>query len=539
MPPEDKFNKQPKIPEEHFSEHPALPQKIGPYKIEALLDRGGMSYLYLGTHPQTKEPLTIKVLSQKYISNPEVVQRFLNEAEIISMTNHPNIINMYGHGEWEGGLYIAMEYVEGISLRKYILLNPISLKKALGIIIDIAYALCHLHTHGVIHRDLKPENILFTANGTIKVIDFGIAQLMTEKIGPNEPARQRFLGTPIYISPEQKENPETVSYPSDIYSLGIIAYELILGKLSHGHIHLSLMPKGMRPILEKCLLPNPKERYQDIVDFISDVSAYINSPGIQKDRLVGDHLSELSEELGQMQTVLAPSKPPEWPDFEIGIAYFKTLMGTGIYYDFFSLPDDAYGVIVGEPSSGGAESFIAAASFRGMIRALHHSTPKPNELATALNDLLVKDKMGPIFNFNYLVFKPKENIIDYVSCGPGSLWHVPMNTTTPFACPSLPVPLGVNPLCGFEQTSIPWNPGDLILIHTLSTYGPQGEIEMTYDATDFAQVILDNLKISPQQQVENILRKIRMTATDLIRNRMVTLICIKRGGSADQPTLVD
>lgn len=254
---EGDFHKQPTHPklisEENSAPIPHLPEKIGPYKVEALLDKGGMSYLYLGTHPDSKEPLTIKVLSQKFISNPEVVQRFLNEAEIISMTNHPNIIKMFGHGEWEGGLYIAMEYIEGISLRKYILKNPISLKRALGIIIDIAYALCHLHTHGVIHRDLKPENILVTENGAIKVIDFGISQLLTEKVTPDQPPRQKLIGTPIYISPEQKENPETVSFPSDIYSLGIISYELVLGKLSHGHIHISLMPTGMQPILHKCL----------------------------------------------------------------------------------------------------------------------------------------------------------------------------------------------------------------------------------------------------------------------------------------------
>src|SRR5437868_4613956 len=85
-----------------------IPKMIGPYKIENLLEKGGMSLLYLGVHPETNEPTTIKVLLPKFLSHPDVVQRFLTEAEIIAMSDHPNIVKLYGHGEWEGGLYIAM-----------------------------------------------------------------------------------------------------------------------------------------------------------------------------------------------------------------------------------------------------------------------------------------------------------------------------------------------------------------------------------------------------------------------------------------------
>ena len=203
----DEFHKQPTHPFEVEKEEHEVPAQIGPYQIEGLIEKGGMSYLYLSTQPETKKTTAVKALLPKFLSRPEVVQRFLNEAEIISMTNHPNIVKLYGHGQWEGGLYIAMEYIHGISLRKYLLQNPISLKRAIGIIIDIAYALCHLHTHGVIHRDLKPENILVTETGNIKVIDFGIAQLLTEQETPDSTPKQRMVGTPIYISPEQRENP--------------------------------------------------------------------------------------------------------------------------------------------------------------------------------------------------------------------------------------------------------------------------------------------------------------------------------------------
>ena len=194
------------------------PEKIGPYKIETILEKGGMSILYLAIHPETNEPTTIKVLSPKFASHPEIVHRFLQEAEIIALADHPNIVKLYGYGEWEGGLYIAMEFIQGISLRQYILQTPISLRRALEFIIDISYALCHLHTHGIIHRDLKPENILVTDQGVVKVIDFGIAQLLAET--SSGISHQRVIGTPIYMSPEQRENPENVSFPTDIYFIG-------------------------------------------------------------------------------------------------------------------------------------------------------------------------------------------------------------------------------------------------------------------------------------------------------------------------------
>ena len=107
-----------------------------------------------------------------------MVKRFLAEAKIIAIADHPNIVRLHQSGRWEEGLYIAMEYVQGISLRQYLQKVPLSIKRALEIILEIAYALCHLHTHHVIHRDLKPENILITQEGKVKVIDFGIAQLL-------------------------------------------------------------------------------------------------------------------------------------------------------------------------------------------------------------------------------------------------------------------------------------------------------------------------------------------------------------------------
>lgn len=507
-----------------------VPEKIGPYKVETLLEKGGMSLLYLGTHPETKEPITIKVLFPEFVSNPEMVQRFLREAEIIELTDHPNIVKLYGQGTWEGGLYIAMEFIQGISLRQYLLRNLISLKHALEIVIEISMALCHLHAHGVIHRDLKPENILVTESGGIKVIDFGIAQVLTEPQDIHHPnQKRRLIGTPIYMSPEQKENPESTSYPSDIYSLGIIAYELVLGKLSHGQIHLSIMPRSLQKILVKALQPKAEDRYQDIVDFMADISSYLNSPSLLKENKELAPLSDLSESLRHAQTALVPHRPPNWPRVELGFASYKSLGISTLYYDFFELPDKAFGIIAGEPSVKGSPGIVYTSVLRGMIRALSQLTQKPEEMATILNSLLIQDPMQQTFAFGYLVLLPKENIFRFISCGSGHLWLTPKGSTEPQPIVSQQPVLGQNPRVQFKEMEYSWQIGDTLTFYAYSSLPAASRRDDSLFSVDKFQASLsENLQADPQKQIDAILRKAKISLSRTSDERAIFLISLLR-----------
>ncbi len=527
---EDDFHKQHTLPGIHADDVARvpfeIPKIIGSYKIESLLETGGMSYVYLGTHPETQNPVTIKVLLPKYLSHPEVVQRFLNEAEIIALADHPNIVKLYGHGEWEGGLYIAMEFIQGASLRQYIQHHPISLKRALEMILETAYAICHLHTHGIIHRDLKLENILITESRSIKVIHFGIAQLLTQKDDETSPPRQRLIGTPIYMSPEQRENPESVSYPSDIYSLGIIAYELVLGKLSHGKIHLSLMPKGLQPILAKALQPRPEDRYQDVVDFITDVSAYLNSATLNKEKKEGDRLSELSENLQQAQVVLIPHTAPKWAPVEQGFIYHKGLSIGGLYYDFFSLPQEMEGIVMLEPAAKEAEAIVYMAVLRGMIRSLIRLSYRPAELAYILNELVSQDSMNQIFSFCYLLLSPQDHTFHYISCGNyGHLWHFPAGVDTPRLISAANVVLGIDKNTEFQEVSQTWNVGDTLILSSFSSL--EGDTK-GFTEEMLKLVLVDDLSLPPQKQVEAVLRKAKMSAPKLLDDHSQAIISVHR-----------
>lgn len=408
MPTEDDFHKRdtiPPFPDNSPEETPPLPAFIGPYKIERILERGGMSYLYLGHAQDLDFPLIIKVLSPKFVKNTEVQSRFLNEAEIIRMADHPNIIKLYGSGTWEGGLYIAMEYIEGISLRKLLESSPLTIKRSIEIILEIAYALVHLHTHHVIHRDLKPENILITLDGHVKVIDFGIAQLIHRK--PIEASQKRFIGTPIYISPEQREDPENVSYPSDIYSLGIIAYELILGRLSQGQIHLTLMPKGIRPILMKALNPKPSDRYHDVVDFIGDLLIYLHSSEIEKDKKPLESYSEqYNQVLAEAKKELQPVKKERF-DFTLS----PSLAYSTVMWSYFENKEINRFCLL-EESEKSHSSFLHYLTINGFLKSLENI--KIDELLPILNKFLFDNFSTP---FVGAIIEKEKDKISCVSFG--------------------------------------------------------------------------------------------------------------------------
>ena len=327
---------------------PLMPEKIGPYKIESLLSKGTMSFLYFSHHLEENIPLVIKVLSPEFIEHKELTAHFLKEAEIIKMNSHPNIVKYYRQGKWEGGLYIAMEFIQGISLKQFIQTKAFSQKKALEIVLEIASALHHLHSYGVIHRDIKPENIIITESGDIKLIDFGVAQL--EGTTSKNLIFNQSPGTPNYMSPEQKKSPEDICFASDIFSLGVIAYELISGKLSKKKIHLNELNPTIATVLQKSLHENLDERYHDISDFIKDISNSMKT--LESHSFIKD--------IKSVHYLIAEA--PFWPNVDIGIAV-QDKGSFSIYIDFFMLNHGCLGVILAEPKN---PDCMHAANIRGM-----------------------------------------------------------------------------------------------------------------------------------------------------------------------------
>lgn len=409
-----------------MSQHAFLPsfKQIGKYKIEGLISRGGMSLLYLATDPETQEARIIKVLLPEYVAEHDVMQRFLDEARIIALANHPNIVRLIDSGPFDGGLYIAMEFVKGSSLRKIFQHQPYALKRAMDVLLQIAYAIGHLHTHGIVHGDLKPENILINDQGKVKVIDFGIAMLLTEE---KKDVPLRFLGTPIYMSPELGIDRKNLSFQSDIFALGIIAYELAVGKISHGRVAIQLAPKGLQKLLQKALQPHPQDRYSDMCDFIADLSAYIKSGDIDKDKQGSDQFLELFEKLEARSLALLPQKMPSWGDVKIDFAHVETLGLNGLYVDFFCDTTNKKCVFIAESANKGSDGLVRACMLQALLRAnfgsqFQETSHNLSTLVATIQEYLQSKIIEPI-SYACIIIDAKNREYSFYQNGFGILAH--------------------------------------------------------------------------------------------------------------------
>jgi hypothetical protein len=211
---------------------------IGNYRIERLIGEGGMGQVYLALHPGIGRRAAVKVLVPGEAGDPQIVSRFITEARAANAIRHPNIVDIYDSGVLDGGTpYIVMEYLEGETLSEVLGRGAVAIDDALDWSCQVAEALAAAHACDVVHRDLKPENLFLIADAhrlgkrQVKVLDFGIAKLQRHKLDQVHKTRTgMMLGTPLYMSPEQCTSQKDIDYRTDIYSLGVILYEMVTGR---------------------------------------------------------------------------------------------------------------------------------------------------------------------------------------------------------------------------------------------------------------------------------------------------------------------
>ncbi len=211
---------------------PVPPQTIQQFQIISLLGKGGMGEVYLAADTKLDRPVALKILPEKFTANPDLVLRFEREAKAVSALNHPNILTVYEIGQTENFHFIVTEFISGETLRQRIKGGMMPLSEVLEIMTQIAAALAAAHEAGIIHRDIKPENIMIRPDGYVKVLDFGLAKLAENSSQPpaeNTTQTGTIMGTPAYMSPEQARG-ERVDFRADLWSLGVISYELLAGQ---------------------------------------------------------------------------------------------------------------------------------------------------------------------------------------------------------------------------------------------------------------------------------------------------------------------
>jgi eukaryotic-like serine/threonine-protein kinase len=247
---------------------------INGYRVLRKIGNGGMSTVYLAERVDNNQKTVLKILDAELGKNREFLKRFIQEYGIISKLQSPYVVKIHDQGFTEEHVYIAMEYFPGGDLKAKIDQGMFALD-ALQVLSQIAKALQAIHAAGVVHRDLKPQNIMFRADGTLAILDFGIAKVVAEQNDLTE--HGQVLGTPYYMSPEQGTG-KAVDGRSDIYSAGVILYEMLTGKrlfaadnavsLVYKHIHDEIphLPAALAlytPLLSRLVAKNPEHRFQD------------------------------------------------------------------------------------------------------------------------------------------------------------------------------------------------------------------------------------------------------------------------------------
>jgi serine/threonine-protein kinase len=269
---------------------------IGGYEIGDTIGEGGMATVYRAYQTQLERWVAIKIMHAKGASDKEFLARFRREARAIAALRHPNILNIYDYGEEYGTAYIVMEYISGGTLKDQLTGLPMEWPDAASLIVPVGKALAYAHSQGIVHRDIKPANVLLARPDWPMLADFGLVKLVGHQRGITQPGMR--IGTPAYFSPEQAAGNEEVDHRTDLYSLAVVLYQLLTGRLPFEsdspvelmlkRIHESpLPPRSINPritsqlenIIMRALARRPEERHPNMEALVNDLSRMPGATG--------------------------------------------------------------------------------------------------------------------------------------------------------------------------------------------------------------------------------------------------------------------
>jgi serine/threonine-protein kinase len=259
--------------------------QIGPYRIMEQLGQGGMATVYQAYHASLDRYVAIKVLHQAFMEDANFLARFQREARLVARLEHPNIVPIYDYSEHEGQPFLVMKFIEGETLKARLQRGPLNATEIQNVVEAVGAALAYAHKQGILHRDVKPSNVILAKDGSIFLADFGLARIAQS--GESTLTTDMVLGTPQYISPEQAMAKKDLNEGTDIYSFGVMLYEMTVGRVPfsadtpfsviHDHIYAPLpLPSTVNPkissdlerVLLKALAKERADRYVDVPAFI-------------------------------------------------------------------------------------------------------------------------------------------------------------------------------------------------------------------------------------------------------------------------------
>jgi len=313
----------------------------GQFKVLERIGSGGMGAVYKAHQPSMDRYVAVKILHSKFTKRKDLVSRFRREARAMSHLTHPNTAKVFLYGQLEDeACYIVMEYLEGKNLGQVVRHEgPMKPERAIAVLIQACGALEEAHQKGIVHRDLKPENIFLCAQGGLedfaKVLDFGLAKVTEREMQPGSlilTQEGMVFGTPEFMSPEQAQG-KTLDARSDVYSLAVILYELLTGKLpfdartpmEYIGLHVQAepiplevrapdrsFPTGLQEVLDKALAKKPEERFQSAAEFAAALRAIVNDRNVEQAMsAIPDAAAALAETVPAIQAIQQRAQTPK------------------------------------------------------------------------------------------------------------------------------------------------------------------------------------------------------------------------------------
>ncbi len=269
-------------------------------QIIELIGAGGMGAVYKARQEGLDRVVALKILPEELGHDVKFAMRFTREARTLAKLNHPCIVSVFEFGHVEDTYYFLMEYVEGSTLREVVKTRELSAEQALAIVPSLCDALQYAHDKGVVHRDIKPENILLSVEGSVKIADFGLSRILGNENQPSSlTGTQQVMGTPRYMAPEQWEGAHGVDHRADIYSLGVVIYEMLTGELPIGRFAAPSMKAQIDVRLDEVVLrtleKEPQRRYQHASHIKSDMLSIASTDNPDLTRTVAHAVSSPSE----------------------------------------------------------------------------------------------------------------------------------------------------------------------------------------------------------------------------------------------------
>jgi len=275
-------------------------ENIGPYRVIEQLGSGGMATVYKAYHPALDRYVAIKIMHPAFKANPQFFERFQREARVVARLEHAHIIPVYDFNEHHGEPYLVMRFIEGDTLKPKMENGPLPPAEILHLIRPVCQALAYAHQQGVLHRDIKPSNIMISQDGNVFLSDFGLARMV--QAGESTLSQDMMVGTPQYISPEQAQGLSELDGRTDIYSLGVVLFEMLTGQVPfsadtpfatiHDHIYAPLpLPSTINPDIDpavertllKALAKDPADRFATADELLASLESTLGvQTGITK-----------------------------------------------------------------------------------------------------------------------------------------------------------------------------------------------------------------------------------------------------------------